>query len=117
MKKTFKIQVENKNPDRVVEAIKYEVRKYIKREKRKALPEDKDFWFFDCKFAKGNDEPKVIDFIDITKCIDEAKAENCESLYLEILARAEKREPKKIIEEDTIEENSEETSLDSEEIN
>ena len=98
MKKTFKIQVENKNPDRVVEAIKYEVRKYIKREKRKTLPEGKDFWFFDCKFAKENEEPKIIEFVDITKCIDEAHSSKCASFYLEILARAEKREPKEIVE-------------------
>lgn len=113
MKKTFKIQVENKHPDRVVEAIKNEVRKYIKREKRKTLPEDKDFWFFDCKFAKGNDEPKVIDFIDITKSIDEASNEKCESLYLEVIARAGKREPKEIIEKEFNEENLEESSEDN----
>lgn len=109
MKKTFKIQVENKNPDRVVEAIKYEVRKYIKREKRKALPEDKDFWFFDCKFAIGDEEPKVIDFIDITKSIDEAAKSEAETFYLEILARAEKRPKKKEDETEELESENEDS--------
>lgn len=103
MKKTFKIQVENKNPDRVIEAIKHEVRKYIKREQRKPLPEDKDFWFFDCKFAKEDEEPKVIEFIDITKSINEAAEAKCKTFYLEILARAEKRVKKVIVEEDSLE--------------
>ncbi len=105
MKKTFKLKQENKHPDRVVDSIKYEVRKYIKREKRKALPEDKDFWFFDCKFAIGDEEPKVIDFIDITKSIDEAAKSEAETFYLEILARAEKRPEKE--EEETLEVESE----------
>ena len=33
MKRKFDLNVENKHPDRVLESIKYEVRKYIKREK------------------------------------------------------------------------------------
>ncbi|AXX91915.1 hypothetical protein CPU12_06245 [Malaciobacter molluscorum LMG 25693] len=107
MKKTFKIQVENKHPDRVVEGIKHEVRKYIKREKGKKLPEDKDFWFFDCKFAKEDEEPKTIDFTEITKSIDEAAQAKCKTFYLEILARAEKRPEKEVVEsedEDTLKE-------------
>lgn len=88
MKKTFKIQVENKNPDRVVEAIKNEVRKYIKREQRKPLPKDTDFWFFDCKFGKNRDEAVEIPFTAITKSIDIAANEKYEEFYLEIIAKA-----------------------------
>lgn len=89
MKKTFKIQIENKNPDRVVESIKNEVRKYIKREKNKKLPEDKDFWFFDCKFGKSKDECEEIPFSLVLKSIDKAANEKYDEFYLEIIARAE----------------------------
>ncbi len=94
MKKIFKLNVENKHPDRQLESIKHEIRKYIKREKNKPLPEGVDFWKFECKFAKNSDEPKAIDFIDITKNIDEASNEKCETLYMEILSVEGKREPK-----------------------
>lgn len=87
MKKTFNLNVENKAPARQLDSIKYEIRKYIKREKRKPLPEGVDFWKFECKFAKDAQEPYVIDFLDITKCIDEASAENCSTLYMEIIAQ------------------------------
>ena len=87
MKKTFKLQVENKNPQRLLEAIKHEIRKYVKREKRKPLPENVDYWQFECKFAKGDNTPKEIDFLEITKCIDEASNENCESFYIEIISK------------------------------
>ncbi|MGB1226709.1 MAG: DUF6172 family protein [Poseidonibacter sp.] len=94
MKKTFKLNVENKHPDRQLESIKHEIRKYIKREKNKPRPEGVDFWNFNCKFGKNDEEPKVIEFIDITKNIDEASNEKCETLYMEILSVAGKREPK-----------------------
>lgn len=86
MKKIFKLNIENKTPDRQLDSIKYEIRKYIKREKRKPLPEGVDFWKFECKFAKNSQEPQVIDFLDITKCIDNAAVENCETIYMEIIA-------------------------------
>ncbi|QKF81568.1 DUF6172 family protein [Halarcobacter ebronensis] len=97
MKKTFILQVENKADDRVVESIKHEIRKYIKREQRKPLPEGKDFWFFDCKFAKEEETPQDIPFSDIIKCINEAANEKCKTFYLEILSRAEKRPEKEVV--------------------
>ena len=96
MKKVFKLKIENKNPDRLLESIKYEIRKYIKREKKKKLPEDVDFWKFDCKFGKNDDEPSVIEFIDITKNIDEAATAGCESFYMEILSTEGIREKKEV---------------------
>ena len=38
MKKTFKLNVEGKHPDRVLEAVKHEIRKYVKRQRRVPLP-------------------------------------------------------------------------------
>jgi len=86
MKKTFKLSEENKNPDRLLESIKYEIRKYIKREKRKPLPENVDFWDLKCKFAKNDESPEVINFNEITNCINEASNEKCDSFYMEIIS-------------------------------
>ncbi|MFA7083520.1 MAG: DUF6172 family protein [Arcobacteraceae bacterium] len=108
MKKHFNLQVENKTPDRQLDSIKYEIRKYIKREKRKPLPEGVDFWKFECKFAKNTEEPKEIDFLDITKCIDEASENGCETLYMEIIATHGHKKPKEEIAEETLEEIQEE---------
>ncbi|WP_419770078.1 MAG: DUF6172 family protein [Candidatus Marinarcus sp.] len=103
MKKRFKLSAENKNPERVLDSIKYEIRKYIKREKRKPLPEGVDFWKFECKFAKDDETPVEIDFLDITKCINEAAADECESFYMEIIStqgvKAPKEEGSEVLEE------------------
>ena len=94
MKKTFQLIVANKNRDRQVESIKNEVRKYIKRERTKRLPENCNYWNFDCKFGKTQEEATEIRFVDITKSIDIAASEDLESFYLELVARAEFRKPK-----------------------
>ena len=86
MKKVFNLIEGNKNQDRLLDSIKYEIRKYIKREKRKTLPSDVDFWDLKCKFGKGDEEPQAIEFIDITKNIDEASEQKCESFYIEIVS-------------------------------
>ncbi len=94
MKKTFQLIVANKNKDRQVDAIKNEVRKYIKRERTKRLPEGFNYWSFDCKFGKTAEEAKEIRFVDITKSIDIASSENLESFYLELVARADNKQAK-----------------------
>jgi len=54
MKKTFKLTHQKLKLPRLVDAIKHEVKKYIKRERRRVLPEGADYWDFDCRF--GTDE-------------------------------------------------------------
>ena len=87
MKKTFIMSHPKIKLPRLVEAIKYEVKKYIKRERGKALPADVDFWDFDCRFGADEASSEVIHLSAINKCISEAEANQLESFYLEILAK------------------------------
>jgi hypothetical protein len=86
MKKTFKLHIEGKHPDRLLEAIKHEVRKYVKRERRKALPQGADFWAFDCKFGVTAEQAEVVRLGEITKKMDEVAVAGGDSFYVEILA-------------------------------
>ena len=88
MKKTFKLTSEKLTLPRLVEAIKYEVKKYIKRERRRALPEDADYWDFDCRFGVDAASSKVVHLSEINKLISSAESEQLESFYLEILVKA-----------------------------
>ena len=88
MKKTFKLSHPKIKVPRLVEAAKYVVRKYVKRERRRNLPEGVDFWEFDCKFGFTEDTAEPIQFVDIRSCISRAFDEGKESFYLEILAKA-----------------------------
>ena len=74
-------------PPRVIEAIKAEINKYIKRERRKPLPEGVDFWDFDCRTGKDAESAVPVHVSEITKPIDTASQENWTAIYIEILAK------------------------------
>jgi len=87
VKKTFKLQIEGKNRDRVLEAVKHEIRQYIKRERRKPLVEGVDFWDFDCKFGTSPEAAESVHFATITALIDAAATGGADAFYLELLAK------------------------------
>ena len=87
MKKTFSLESPNHKPPRVVESIKAEVRKYLKRERRKKLPEGVDFWDFDCKGGEDESSAETFHVTKITDPIDQAAANDWKSVYIEILSK------------------------------
>ena len=87
MKKTFQLKVEGKTPDRVLDAVKHDIRKYIKRERRRVLPEGVDYWDFDCKFGPTPEAAAVVHIATLTALIDGVAKEAGESFYIEILAK------------------------------
>ncbi len=96
MKKNFALTAPNKKPDRVAEAIKAEVNKYLARERRKALPEKVDYWDFDCKVGVDADSAKVVHVKEISKSIDEVAAKKVPSVYIEVLAKSGVRAKSKV---------------------
>ena len=94
MKKTFKLTHPKIKVPRLVEAIKHEVRKYLRRERRKKLPEDADYWDFDCRFGIDEASSDVVHVSDIDKSIDQTESKQLESFYLEILAKPGQRNKK-----------------------
>ncbi len=87
MKKTFQLQVEGKHPERLLEAIKHEIRKYLKRERRRDLPKGIDFWDFDCKFGLSEDTAQSVHLANVITCIDAAAKDQAKQFYVEILAK------------------------------
>ena len=87
MKKTFKLTHPTTKVPRLVEAIKHEVKKYLKRERRKDLPKGADFWDFDCRMGVDEESSEVVHVYDINKSIDQAELKQLGSFYLEILAK------------------------------
>jgi hypothetical protein len=87
MKKTFSLTDTKLKPARLVDAIKHEVKKYLRRERNKSLPQGVDFWAFDCRFGSTETTADVIKVSQINKCIDHVVAQEQGSFYLEILAK------------------------------
>ena len=87
MKKTFKLNIEGKHRDRVVEATKHEIRKYVKRQRRVPLPAGVDYWDFDCRFGSSEASATAVHFATLTALIDAAAQAGDDAFYLEILAK------------------------------
>lgn len=87
MKKTFPLTLEGKNRDRVVEAVKNDIRKYLARERRKPLPEGVDFWDFDCKFGTDAGTAAVAHVAALTELINGVVAADGTQLYVELIAK------------------------------
>ena len=71
----------------MVDSVKNDIRKYIKRERKKDLPSGIDFWDFDCKFGDTEADAKVIHLTEIDKCINDIQARELTSFYVEILVK------------------------------
>ena len=87
MKKTFPLAVDGKNPDRLLEATKHEIRKYIKRERNRTLPEGVDFWDFDCRFGSTQESSQIAHLAELTPLIDALVKEGGTQFYMEILVK------------------------------
>jgi len=87
MKKNFPLQIEGKNADRVLEAVKHEIRKYFKRERNRALPKEVDFWDFDCKVGLTADSATVVKVSAVIEGLDALVQEGAASVYVEILSK------------------------------
>lgn len=87
MRKTFKLSHDRIKPERWVEAIKHEIKKYIKRERRRELPEGVDYLDFDCRFGKDMESSEVIHLSEINEHINWAVDEKLESFYVEVIGK------------------------------
>ncbi len=88
MKKIFKLREANKNPERQLDAVKHEVRKYLKRERNKKLPEEALFWDFDCRFGENSESTKPLTASAIIAALDKAYEAAWDACYVEIVAKA-----------------------------
>jgi hypothetical protein len=100
MKKTFLLQVEGKNPDRILEAVKHEVRQYARREGRKTVPPGFDYWDFDCKVGLNAQDSEAGTFAQVVPLIDAVAKTGAAACYVEVLSKPVIRARKPQVPED-----------------
>jgi hypothetical protein len=94
MRKTYPLHLDGRHPDRVLDAVKHDVRKYLKRERRRDLPEGADFWDFDCKVAATKEEAQTVHLSELISSIDAVAKAQAAQVYVEVLAKTGKRQPR-----------------------
>jgi len=93
MKKTYPLRAEGKHPDRVLEAVKHDIRKYFRRERNRAVPAGADFWDFDCKVGADASSAEVVRVGAVIEAVDAAARSGLASVYVEILSKHGVRVP------------------------
>ncbi|MGB3392930.1 MAG: DUF6172 family protein [Stenotrophomonas sp.] len=94
MKKTYRLDIEGKHPDRLLEASKHDIRKYIKRERGKALPAGADFWDFDSKAGIDEAGAQPLPLAELIRAVDVLVAAGNKQFYVEVLRKPGKRAPR-----------------------
>lgn len=93
MKKTYQLHVEGKNPDRLLESIKNEIRKYLKRERKKDLPDQANYITFNCKIGPNEQDTKELHAGEIIQNIDAIVKAGKKSFFVEITSAYATRSP------------------------
>ncbi|MDR6216079.1 DUF6172 family protein [Paracidovorax wautersii] len=87
MRKTFQLNLEGKQRDRLLDAARHDIHRYLRRERRRAPPAGFDTWAFDCRFGASQADAQPVAVEDIKSRIDEAAGSGAAQFYVEILAR------------------------------
>ena len=88
MRKTYLLNIEGKNRDRLVEASKHDIRKYVKRERNRPLPEGVDFWDFDCQVGASESTAAPVHFAEIMGAVDALVKDGADQFYVEITCKS-----------------------------
>ena len=94
MKKTFPLVIEGRHPDRLLEASKHEVRKYMARQRRAALPEGADYWDFACQFGLTEIDASTVHVDTLIALMDAAAKGGAAGFFVDIIGRAAQRKAK-----------------------
>ncbi|WP_305804205.1 DUF6172 family protein [Stenotrophomonas sp. YIM B06876] len=96
MRKTYQLNIEGKNRDRLVEAAKHDIRKYVKRERGKELPAGADFWDFDSKSGVDEAGAVSVPFAELIRSVDTLVTAGNDQFFVEVLRKPGKRTPKPV---------------------
>ncbi len=94
MRKIYPLTSPDKHADRVLEAVKHDIRKYVRRERRRGVPEGMDYWDFDCRFGAEEPNAAPLHLAEVIASVDTAAKAGEAQVYVEIIARAAVRKPR-----------------------
>ena len=96
MRKTYLLNVEGKNRDRLLDAAKHDIRKYVKRERSRPLPPGVDFFDFDCKLGASEGAAAALHFATLMTSIDALLKDGADQFYVEVVTRHGQRSARPI---------------------
>jgi hypothetical protein len=86
MKKTFPLQAAGKDDARVRDKIRHEINKYVRRCRRKPVPEGFAQWEFACRVGRGAEDAESRSLKEVGGSIDTVAQGGATAVYVEIEA-------------------------------
>jgi hypothetical protein len=87
VRKTYLLNIEGKNRNRLLDAAKHDIRKYVKRERSRPLPQGVDFHDFDCQFGPSEAEAAPVHFATLIGLVDAAAKEGQDQFYVQVVTK------------------------------
>lgn len=95
MRKTYPLQAQGKkHPDRVLDAVKHDIRRYFRRERGRPLPEGVDFWDFDCQVGASANTASAVRVSEVIAAVDALARSGADAVYVAILGKHGVRAPR-----------------------
>lgn len=88
MKQTFKLEHPKIKAARIVDSIKHDIKKYLKKEREKTLPAGTKYWDFDCKLGQTEELATAVPLLELTKSIDDLVLNKATTIYVEMTSKA-----------------------------
>lgn len=86
MKKNFPLQAPGKDDARVRDKIRHEINKYVRRCRRKPVPEGFMQWEFMCRVGPGAESAETKTFKEVGGAVDGVAQTGATTVYVEIEA-------------------------------
>ena len=93
MKQSFQLDLPNRHRDRLLEASKHTVRKYVARQRRAPLTPGSDYWDFACRFGSTEHEATDVHFATLIALMDAAARRGENTFFVSIRGHAAVRGP------------------------
>ena len=87
MRKTYLLNIDGKNRDRLLDAAKHDIRKYVKRERSRPLPSGVDFFDFDCKLGASEGVAAALHFATLMASVDTLVKDGADQFYVEVVTK------------------------------
>ena len=88
MKKTFSLKAPGKEDARVRDKIRQEINKYVRRERKKDVPEGFDLWNLNCKVGASAEAAEALPLKEVGGAIEKVALAGATEVYIEIVAVA-----------------------------
>lgn len=87
MKKTYQLDHPKIKVPRIIDSVRHDIKKFLKKERNKPLPSGSAYWGFDCKVGPTEETAADVHLSSLTKSIDELVEKNMKTVYIELVAK------------------------------